>query len=59
MEKIIDLETEKKMRLSIDDLLSTFWKFTVEKLENEPNEPQTSHLRVVKEDKYFVCIFSI
>lgn len=46
MDNIIDLETEKKMRLSINDLLDTFWKFTVD---DEPIELKTSHLRLINE----------
>ena len=41
MAKIIDLELEKKMRLSLDDLLNNEWKFTTE--EQEPK------LKVVKD----------
>ena len=46
MTNIIDLEIEKKMRLSLDDLFNNEWKFTTEQqqepklkvVKNEPND---------------------
>jgi hypothetical protein len=43
MTKIIDLEIEKKMRLSLDNLFNNEWKFITE----EQQEPK---LKVVKRE---------
>jgi hypothetical protein len=45
--KIIDLETNKKMRLNLSDLFENEWKFTTE----EPIEPKMSHLKLIKSEK--------